>query len=136
MLLVVLLLGMGGVAVLQPFGPGREMVCIGQLWSDSTAGDIVLCHLLHLFAFMAAIIHPSWVPHFLTGCEKHGCGLAVVAVLPSALCLNGDISLRASHSCSDESTGGLARLPLPLDKLYFATCSGCPWAGAAWWSGW
>lgn len=60
----VLPLGMGGVAVLQPFGPGRGRVCIGQLWSDSAAGDIVLCHLLHLFSFMAILIYPTWVPHF------------------------------------------------------------------------
>lgn len=46
MLPVALPLVMGGVAVLQPFGPGRETVCTGQPWSDSTAGDVV-----HLFSF-------------------------------------------------------------------------------------
>lgn len=53
MLFVVLPLGMGGVAVLQPFGPGREMVCIGQLWSDSTA-------VVTLWYVTCCTSFPSW----------------------------------------------------------------------------
>lgn len=89
----VLPLCVGCVAVLQPFGPGREKVCTGQLWSDWRRCAVSPAAPL----FLHGHSHTSYMGPSLPALDvrKHGCGLAAVAVFPSSLYLNGDISLKA-----------------------------------------